>query len=211
MISSVVGNDKVDYKSAKKASTLDVPPDLTQLQKGQPLLAAGFEQRRGHRFRLQRPAQRSGGYARRRGCRGAVGVVPVTGGVKVERAATSAGWWSSRRLSAVAAAEAVLGRFGLHHRRGPAAAGIMETEWNENRAKIPQDFIRNTIGKVFDSLYSSGERDKFRTRIERRPTARARSTSATAACKKSLLAATRKPPSGRRVPTIRAWKRIPGR
>ena len=33
MISSVVGNDKVDYKSAKKASTLDVPPDLTQLQK----------------------------------------------------------------------------------------------------------------------------------------------------------------------------------
>jgi outer membrane protein assembly factor BamC len=32
MISSVVGNDKVDYKSAKKASTLDVPPDLT-LQK----------------------------------------------------------------------------------------------------------------------------------------------------------------------------------
>jgi outer membrane protein assembly factor BamC len=47
-------------------------------------------------------------------------------------------------------------------------AGIMETEWNENRAKIPQDFIRNTVGKVFDSLYSSGERDKFRTRIERR-------------------------------------------
>ena len=33
MISSVVGTDQVDYKSAKKASTLDVPPDLTQLQK----------------------------------------------------------------------------------------------------------------------------------------------------------------------------------
>ena len=35
MIGSVVGNDKVDYKSAsaKKVSTLDVPPDLTQLQK----------------------------------------------------------------------------------------------------------------------------------------------------------------------------------
>jgi outer membrane protein assembly factor BamC len=48
-------------------------------------------------------------------------------------------------------------------------AGILETEWNENRAKIPQDFVRNTIGKVFDSLYSSGERDKFRTRLERLP------------------------------------------
>lgn len=32
MISSVVGGDKVDYKSVKKAGTLDVPPDLTQLQ-----------------------------------------------------------------------------------------------------------------------------------------------------------------------------------
>jgi outer membrane protein assembly factor BamC len=44
--------------------------------------------------------------------------------------------------------------------------GIMETDWAENRAKIPQDFIRRTIGKVLDSIYSTGERDKFRTRIE---------------------------------------------
>jgi outer membrane protein assembly factor BamC len=48
-------------------------------------------------------------------------------------------------------------------------AGVMETDWAENRAKIPQDFIRNTLGKVFDSLYSTGERDKFRTRLERTP------------------------------------------
>jgi len=48
-------------------------------------------------------------------------------------------------------------------------AGVMETDWAENRAKIPQDFIRSTIGKVFDSLYSTGERDKFRTRLERTP------------------------------------------
>jgi outer membrane protein assembly factor BamC len=45
----------------------------------------------------------------------------------------------------------------------------METDWAENRAKIPQDFVRNTLGKVFDSLYSTGERDKFRTRLERGP------------------------------------------
>jgi outer membrane protein assembly factor BamC len=46
-------------------------------------------------------------------------------------------------------------------------AGIMETDWAENRAKIPQDAIRSTIGKVFDSLYSTAERDKFRTRLEK--------------------------------------------
>src|SRR5690606_27643709 len=32
---------------------------------------------------------------------------------------------------------------------------------------IPQGFIRNTLGKALDSLYSTGERDKFRTRLER--------------------------------------------
>jgi outer membrane protein assembly factor BamC len=45
--------------------------------------------------------------------------------------------------------------------------GIMETDWAENRAKLPQDFIRNSLGKVLDSLYSTSERDRFRTRLER--------------------------------------------
>ena len=30
---SVIQEDKIDYKSAQKASTLEVPPDLTQLAK----------------------------------------------------------------------------------------------------------------------------------------------------------------------------------
>lgn len=45
--------------------------------------------------------------------------------------------------------------------------GIIETDWAENRAKLPQDFIRNTIGKVFEGAYSTSERDRFRTRLER--------------------------------------------
>jgi outer membrane protein assembly factor BamC len=50
-----------------------------------------------------------------------------------------------------------------------AATGVMETDWAEDRSKIPQDFVRRSIGKVFDSAYSSGTRDKFRTRLERNP------------------------------------------
>ena len=46
-------------------------------------------------------------------------------------------------------------------------AGVMETDWAENRAKIPDGFIRNTLGKLLDSVYSTSERDKFRTRLER--------------------------------------------
>ena len=50
-----------------------------------------------------------------------------------------------------------------------ATTGTMETAWVENRSKIPQDFVRRAIGRVFDSAYSTGERDKFRTRLERLP------------------------------------------
>src|SRR6185295_14535420 len=46
-------------------------------------------------------------------------------------------------------------------------AGVMETEWAENRAKLPQDMIRSFLGKVLDTIYSTAERDKFRTRLER--------------------------------------------
>ena len=43
----------------------------------------------------------------------------------------------------------------------------METDWAENRAMIPSGPIRNLLGKIIDSAYSTGERDKFRTRLER--------------------------------------------
>jgi outer membrane protein assembly factor BamC len=46
------------------------------------------------------------------------------------------------------------------------STGIMETDWAENRSKISQDFIRKTLGKVLDSLYDTGERDKYKTRLE---------------------------------------------
>lgn len=45
--------------------------------------------------------------------------------------------------------------------------GIMETDWMENRADIPKDAIRSVISKVFDALYSSATRDKYRVRLER--------------------------------------------
>jgi len=48
-----------------------------------------------------------------------------------------------------------------------AEAGVMETDWAENRAKIPQDMVRSALGKILDQVYSTPERDKFRTRMER--------------------------------------------
>ncbi|RDU98121.1 outer membrane protein assembly factor BamC [Trinickia dinghuensis] len=49
------------------------------------------------------------------------------------------------------------------------ATGIMTTDWAENRANIPDDWFRRTIGHVIDFAYSSGTRDSFRTLVERGP------------------------------------------
>jgi outer membrane protein assembly factor BamC len=45
--------------------------------------------------------------------------------------------------------------------------GVMETDWAENRAEVPEDMIRKAIGKIGDFFYTTYKRDKFRTRIER--------------------------------------------
>ena len=48
-----------------------------------------------------------------------------------------------------------------------ARAGIIETDWAENRAKIPRTGLRSILGKVLDGLYDSGARDMYRVRLER--------------------------------------------
>ncbi|MGV7209153.1 outer membrane protein assembly factor BamC [Oxalobacteraceae bacterium A2-2] len=173
MIGSVVGNDKVDYKSTKKASTLDVPPDLTQLQKDNryslPDSNNGVATASG--YNAQKAAQSGAlGGAAVSGPVSAVPVVPSMADIKVERAG------NQRWLVVKQTPEQLwpqLKQFwedsGFTLAVDAPNAGILETEWNENRAKLPNDFIRNTLGKVFDSLYSTGERDKFRTRVERNP------------------------------------------
>ena len=165
IVNSITGDSKVDYKSAKKASTLDVPPDLTQLSKD-------------NRYSLpntDRGVATASGYQSGRGTApGAVAAssneVASTGNsqVRVERAG------NQRWLVVQQTPEALwpqLKQFweesGFTLAVDNPTAGVMETDWNENRAKIPQGFIRNALGKVFDGLYSSGERDKFRTRLER--------------------------------------------
>jgi outer membrane protein assembly factor BamC len=46
-------------------------------------------------------------------------------------------------------------------------AGVMETNWLENRANIPQGGLRSVLGKVLSDVYDSGLRDRYMTRFER--------------------------------------------
>ena len=46
-------------------------------------------------------------------------------------------------------------------------SGLIETGWMEKKTKLSDGIIRNTLGKIFQGLYDTGERDKFRMRVER--------------------------------------------
>jgi outer membrane protein assembly factor BamC len=166
---TVFESDKVDYKSSKKAAALDVPPDLTQLQKDNRYAVPegrGVATASG----MQQGAAAQPGMVAMPAA-GAATVGPVaTEAVRVERAGdqrwlvvkqTPEQLWPQVRQFWTDA--------GFTMATESATTGIMETEWNENRSKIPQDILRRTLGRVFDSAYSTGERDKFRTRLERLP------------------------------------------
>jgi outer membrane protein assembly factor BamC len=153
---SVLKEDKIDYKSAVKASTLEIPPDLSQL-------------RRESRFAFESTSATAAGFQNASTRVADAGTASNTlGKVKMERQG------DQRWLVAAIPADQVwpaLREFwtanGFPLTTDSPELGIMETEWAENRAKLPQDFIRKTLGRVLDSLYSTGERDKYRTRVER--------------------------------------------
>jgi len=45
-------------------------------------------------------------------------------------------------------------------------AGVMKTDWLENRAEIRRDFVTNVLRRVADGLYATSTRDQYRVRIE---------------------------------------------
>jgi len=151
---------RIEYKSATKGPSLDVPPDLTR-----PATDSRYTV-------PERSARTASGYESARAAgsaapSAAAGVLPGVKGAHIERDG------SQRWLVVDLPPERVwpvLRDFwqeaGFVIKSASPETGIMETDWAENRAKLPQDFIRSTIGRVFDSLYSTGERDKFRTRLE---------------------------------------------
>jgi outer membrane protein assembly factor BamC len=143
---------RIDYKSANSAPSLELPPDLTtpQYDDRYAVTTASGIAAQG----TTRPKQSE--------------LLPTNAEARVARAGTER-WlvvkgtpeqaWSTVRkfwtdTGFVIATE-------------QPAVGVMETDWAENRAEIPQDLLRKYVGKYIDAFYSTYKRDKFRTRIER--------------------------------------------
>ena len=153
---SALESDKVDYKSAGKAPTLEVPPDLTQLTRDNRYVVPGG------------PVSASSYQAGIVNAPGAPTALSSMGDVRMERDGSTR-WLVINRepdklWDPVKDFWVENGFLLTFEQRN---LGIMETDWAENRAKLPQDIIRGTVGKLLDSVYSTGELDRFRTRLER--------------------------------------------
>jgi outer membrane protein assembly factor BamC len=153
---------KIDYKSAGTLPPLEVPPDLTAPA-------------RDNRYVLPESAKStatlSGYQAERKDQQvrpSATGVLPQFDSMRIERAG------SERWLVVPEAPEKVWSLIkdfwqenGFLVKVELAEVGVMETDWAENRAAIPQGGLRSLLGGFLDSAFSTSERDKFRTRLER--------------------------------------------
>lgn len=153
---------KIDYKSAGKLPPLEIPPDLTSPNRDERYAVPDISPRGTATF--------SAYSSERTGTKEAAAqeVLPQIDKMRVERAG------SQRWLVVSGTPDKVwptLKEFwqelGFIVNLELPDAGIMETDWAENRAKLPQDMIRATLGKFLDQVYSTPERDKFRTRLEK--------------------------------------------
>jgi outer membrane protein assembly factor BamC len=154
---------KIDYKSAGQLPTLEIPPDLTKpaADNRYTVPDTGKSTATASSFEAERAQTSRTGTVQ-------AGVLPTVEKMRIERAGSQRWlvindtpekiwplvrdfWQENGFLIAVSLPE----------------AGVMETDWAENRAKLPQDVIRGFLGKILDTVYSTAERDKFRTRLER--------------------------------------------
>ncbi|AKU13470.1 lipoprotein, NlpB/DapX family [Azoarcus sp. CIB] len=159
---SLVESKKIDYKSARQLPSLEIPPDLTAPTRDDryvvpdvsPKGVATYSAYATDRAQPQPTASQQQ-------------VLPKVESMRVERAG------SQRWLVVQGSAESMWPKvkdfwletgFILNVER--PEVGVMETDWAEDRAKIPQDFIRSALGKVLDGVFSTPVRDKFRTRLE---------------------------------------------
>jgi len=157
----ILEGKKVDYKTAGSLPPLEVPPDLTTPT-------------RDNRYVVPETGKSTAtlsGYQADRSQQAKTGnttVLPNVERMRVERAGTQ------RWLVVQEPPEKLWGvvkdfwqENGFLVQLELAEAGVMETDWAENRAKLPQDMVRSALGKLLDQVYSTPERDKFRTRLER--------------------------------------------
>lgn len=161
--------DSIDYRTTTKESAeLEVPPDLTQLAR-----EGRYTPRSGVVSANELAAQGAGtrpGPAKADVPGAATVALVSSGDVRIARDGQTRWLVTGRTPEQVwPQVEAFWRELGFSLATSNAQTGVMETSWAENRALLPDDIIRRTLGNLLASVYSTGLRDRFRTRVERGP------------------------------------------
>jgi len=161
---SLLESQQIDYKSAGQLPPLEIPPDLTAPRRDNRYVVpeTGKGTTTLSTYQADRAQTRVSGQGE---------VMPTADDMRI------AGRGNERWLVVDDKTPEQLWPIvkdfwqenGFLVRKATPETGIMETDWAENRAKLPQDLIRSTLGSLLDQLYSTSERDMFRTRLERTP------------------------------------------
>jgi outer membrane protein assembly factor BamC len=153
---------KTDYREASEAPTLEIPPDLTASSIDDGLVVPDIAPVTGSASLSDYSRERANTQTIR-----TAAVLPKQDNIRVMRDN------NTRWLVIQGTPQQVWPRMrefwlqsGLLIKREDPRIGILETDWAENRADIPQDFITRNISKLFDSIYSAATRDKYRVRLE---------------------------------------------
>ena len=163
-VENFLTGEKLDYRSqANKTPPLEVPPDLNQLAR-----ESRYQPQTG--VVSANAIQKQGGAAAPAAASNSTNSVApnAIGELRIERQGNQR--WLVTPLTPEQLwpqLQAFWKERGFVLTQDTPAAGVMETDWAENRAKLPVDFVRASVGKLFDDAYSTGELDKFRTRVER--------------------------------------------
>ena len=159
-LSNALSGDKIDYRSSGSQSVrLDVPPDLSQLS-GQ----SRFTQVSPSIVTASSMGQQATGAANP----GNQVAPKALGDIRLERQGQTRWLVVNQPPEQVyEKVRAFWSSVGFELVIDQPEAGLMETNWNENRAKLGEGGIRGLLGTVLERLYDTGERDQFRTRLER--------------------------------------------
>lgn len=160
----IISNKKVDYKSSRKAKSLEVPPDLTKPNRDNTMAVPDISPSSGSATYSEYSRERS---PKRSAFDGSASVLPKQDKVRFERRGNK--YWVVMK-GTPAQVWPHIRNFWVEHgfvlTLDNPTIGIMETDWAENRASIPNGPIRRILGKVFSGAYSSGTLDRFRVRLE---------------------------------------------
>lgn len=164
-VDSLLPDRRPDYRQSTVSQPLEIPPDLTASTIDDTLLVPEISPS-GSASLSAYTKERSGTVAQPN--QAAAAVLPAQTGIAMQQDG------QQRWLVIDAPADQVWPKVrdfwissGFNLKRDDPTIGIMETDWLENRADIPQDGIRGVLGKYLDILYSAPTRDRFRTRLER--------------------------------------------